>query len=41
MFIGWFVLKYNDELRSDGLENVYVLFRGIDLIIAIKMEINK
>ena len=35
------MLKYNDELRSDGLENVYVLFQCIDLIIAIKMEINK
>ena len=41
VLIGWSVLKYNDELRSDGLENVYVLFQCIDLIIAIKMEINK
>ena len=30
VLIGWLVLKYNDELRSDSLENVYALFRGID-----------
>lgn len=37
-FIGWLVLKYNDELRSDRLENVYPLFRGIDFKLTWKLK---